>query len=125
MVIKDGSGESPQNAVSPATVASLLTLILNSFGDFSVINQALPISHESGSLASRFGGKNLDAAGKIRAKTGWIKNGYSLAGIIQSKDSTNLIFAVFAEGNVTDTAKDAIDNLVTGFYRCGNNLSNN
>jgi len=124
LVIKDGSGESPNNSISPATETSLLALVLSGFGDFNVINQGLPISHESGSLASRFGGKNLDAAGKVRAKTGWINHGYALSGIIQAKDGTNLLFAVFAEGSVTDTAKDAIDNLVTGFYRCGNTLSN-
>jgi D-alanyl-D-alanine carboxypeptidase/D-alanyl-D-alanine-endopeptidase (penicillin-binding protein 4) len=124
VVIKDGSGESPQNSIAPATEAALLGLVLEGFGNFSVINQGLPISHESGSLASRFGGKNLDAAGKVRAKTGWITHGYALSGIIQARDRTNLLFAVFAQGAVTDKAKDAIDNLVTGFYRCGNTLSN-
>ena len=124
VVIKDGSGESPNNAIAPATVASLLGLVLEGYGDFDVINQGLPISHESGSLASRYGGDNLDAAGKIRAKTGWINNGYTLAGIIQAKDGTNLLFAVYALGDVKADAKDAIDNLVTGFYRCGNKLSN-
>ncbi|MEY4348889.1 MAG: hypothetical protein RL719_186, partial [Actinomycetota bacterium] len=94
------------------------------FGDFDVINQSLPIAHESGSLASRFGGDNLDAAGKVRAKTGWIDKGYTLAGLIQAKDGSNLIFAVFALGDVKDTARGAIDNLVTGFYRCGDMLAN-
>jgi D-alanyl-D-alanine carboxypeptidase/D-alanyl-D-alanine-endopeptidase (penicillin-binding protein 4) len=124
VVIKDGSGESPNNAIAPATVAALLDLVLDGYGDFDVINQGLPISHESGSLATRYGGDNLDAAGKIRAKTGWIDKGYTLAGIIQAKDGTNLLFAVYALGDVKADAKDAIDNLVTGFYRCGNKLSN-
>ena len=124
VVIKDGSGESPDTAVSPATVAQLLTLVLNGYGDFDVINQALPVAHESGSLAARFGGKNLDAAGKIRAKTGWIDHGYTLAGIIQSKDSTNLVFAFYALGDVKASAKDALDNLATAVYRCGITLSN-
>ena len=124
VVIKDGSGESPNNSIAPATETALLGFVLKGFGDFDVINQGLPISHESGSLASRFGGKNLDAAGKVRAKTGWIDHGYALSGIMQARDGTNLLFAFFAEGKVTDTAKDAIDNLVTGVYRCGNKLSN-
>jgi D-alanyl-D-alanine carboxypeptidase/D-alanyl-D-alanine-endopeptidase (penicillin-binding protein 4) len=123
-VFKDGSGESPNNAVSPNAVTALLALIMNGFGDFDVINQSLPIAHESGSLASRFGGDNLDAAGKVRAKTGWIDKGYTLAGLIQAKDGSNLIFAVFALGDVKDTARGAIDNLVTGFYRCGDMLAN-
>ena len=123
-VFKDGSGESPNNSVSPNTVTALVGLVLNGFGDFDVINQSLPIAHESGSLASRFGGDNLDAAGKIRAKTGWIDKGYTLAGIIQGKDGSTLIFAVYAHGDVKDTARQAIDNLVTGFYRCGDQLAN-
>lgn len=124
VVIKDGSGESALTAISPATVVALVKLINDNYGDFDVINQGLPISHESGSLASRFGGDNLDAAGKIRAKTGWIDKGYTLAGIIQAKDSNVLLFAVYAHGEVKDDAKQAIDNLVTGFYRCGDQLSN-
>ena len=40
-----------------------------------------------------------------------------------AKDGTDLVFSVAAVGDVNDTAKQAIDNLVTGFYRCGNKLS--
>jgi D-alanyl-D-alanine carboxypeptidase/D-alanyl-D-alanine-endopeptidase (penicillin-binding protein 4) len=120
----DGSGLSDNNRVAPVFFTQLMKLVLNSYGDFAIIGQGLPVSHESGSLASRFGGANLDAAGKIQAKTGWIKHGYTLAGIIHAKDGTELTFAVYALGNVQDNAKDAIDKVVTGFYRCGNKLSN-
>jgi D-alanyl-D-alanine carboxypeptidase/D-alanyl-D-alanine-endopeptidase (penicillin-binding protein 4) len=120
----DGSGLSDKNRVAPVFFTQLMKLVLNSYGDFAIIGQGLPVSHESGSLASRFGGANLDAAGKIQAKTGWIKHGYTLAGIIHAKDGTELTFAVYALGNVQDNAKDAIDKVVTGFYRCGNKLSN-
>ena len=120
----DGSGLSDNNSVAPVVFTQLMKLVLNSYGDFAIIGQGLPVSNETGSLATRFGGKNLDAAGKIQAKTGWIKHGYTLAGIIHAKDGTDLTFAVYALGNVQDNAKDAIDNLVTGFYRCGNKLSN-
>jgi D-alanyl-D-alanine carboxypeptidase/D-alanyl-D-alanine-endopeptidase (penicillin-binding protein 4) len=67
----------------------------------------------------------VDAAGHVFAKTGWIKTGYTLVGYINAKDGTVLLFAVYALGTtVTDATKGAIDNLVTGFYRCGNALSN-
>ena len=124
LVIKDGSGLSANNAVSPQFVAQLLGLVNEGFNDFELIGQALPVSGESGSLADRFKGDNSDAIGKVRAKTGWIKTGYTLAGIIDAKDQTKLLFAVYALGNVKDDAKAAIDNLVTGFYRCGDTLSN-
>lgn len=120
----DGSGLSDNNRVAPIFFTQLLKLVVNTYGDFKYIAQGLPVSHESGSLANRFGGTNLDAAGRIQAKTGWIKNGYTLAGIIHAKDGTDLTFAVYALGNVQDNAKDAIDNVVTGFYRCGAKLSN-
>jgi D-alanyl-D-alanine carboxypeptidase/D-alanyl-D-alanine-endopeptidase (penicillin-binding protein 4) len=44
--------------------------------------------------------------------------------LINAKDGTQLTFAIFALGNVKDSAKQAIDNLATAFYRCGNKLSN-
>lgn len=124
VVIKDGSGLSALNKVSPVFFAKLMQQVLNEKFDFNVIKQGLPVSGESGSLSSRFTGDNKDAVGHVFAKTGWIKRGYSLAGYIEAKDGTRLTFAVYALGNVTDKAKDAIDNLVTGFYRCGDTLSN-
>ncbi|WP_296630550.1 D-alanyl-D-alanine carboxypeptidase/D-alanyl-D-alanine-endopeptidase [Rhodoluna sp.] len=124
VVIKDGSGLSDFNAVSPNYMAQLYKLVYEAQGVFSTIKQTLPVSGESGSLASRFKGDNLDATGHIYAKTGWIKRGYTLAGIIEAKDGTSMVFAVYALGNVSDATKTAIDNLVTGFYRCGATLSN-
>ena len=125
LTIKDGSGLSDFNSITPTYLAQLSKLVLSGVGNYAVIYQGLPIANESGSLASRFNKDNLDAAGKIIAKTGWIKRGYTLAGIIKSKDSVDLVFAVYAHGQVDDTTKLAIDNLVTAVYRCGNSLSNN
>jgi D-alanyl-D-alanine carboxypeptidase/D-alanyl-D-alanine-endopeptidase (penicillin-binding protein 4) len=125
LTIKDGSGLSDFNSVSPKYLAQFSKLVLSGVGNYAVIYQGLPIANESGSLASRFNKDNLDAAGKIIAKTGWIKRGYTLAGIIKSKDGVDLVFAVYAHGQVDDTTKLAIDNFVTAVYRCGNQLSNN
>jgi serine-type D-Ala-D-Ala carboxypeptidase/endopeptidase (penicillin-binding protein 4) len=124
MNIRDGSGLSDFNAVSPMFVAKLMQLVNKPGSGLESIAQGLPVSAESGGLASRFKGDNIDAAGKILAKTGWIKKGYTLAGIINAKDGATLTFAVYALGNVKADTKDAIDNLVTGFYRCGDTLSN-
>ncbi len=124
VVVKDGSGLSDFNAVSPQTMVALMKLVYGAQGNFALIKQALPVSAESGSLASRFKGDNLDAAGKVHAKTGWIKKGYTLVGYTDAKDTTPLLFAVYALGTVTDESKQKIDNLVTAFYRCGDQLSN-
>lgn len=124
MTIRDGSGLSDFNAVSPMYVAKLMQLVNKPGSGIEAIRQGLPVAGESGSLAARFKGDNIDAAGHIFAKTGWIKKGYTLGGIISAKDGTTLTFAVYALGDVKADAKDAIDNLVTGFYRCGDALSN-
>ncbi|MEY4320958.1 MAG: hypothetical protein RLZZ471_899 [Actinomycetota bacterium] len=124
LVIKDGSGLSDYNSVPPLYLAKLSKLIMSGAGNYQVVLQGLPIAGESGSLSARFKGANLDASGHIIAKTGWIKHGYTLAGIINSPDGTHLVFAVYALGNVKDDAKQAIDDLVTAIYRCGNTLSN-
>jgi D-alanyl-D-alanine carboxypeptidase/D-alanyl-D-alanine-endopeptidase (penicillin-binding protein 4) len=124
MSIRDGSGLSDYNAVSPTAVAKLMQLVNKPGSGIELIRQGLPVAAESGSLADRFKGDNIDAAGHIFAKTGWIKKGYTLAGIISAKDTSTLVFAVYALGDVKAEAKVAIDNLVTGFYRCGDQLSN-
>ena len=120
--LRDGSGSNEWNRVPATFINALLKKVLNEDGDLGIIKRALPIAAETGSLASRFKGDNIDAAGKIFAKTGWTKSEYSLAGIIKAKDGTDLVFSIAAIGNVNATAKDAIDNLATGIYRCGNTL---
>ncbi len=123
LLFKDGSGENENNLVPATFINALLKKILAEEGDLEVIKQALPIAAESGSLANRFKGDNIDAAGKIFAKTGWTKREYSLAGIIKAKDGTDLVFSIASVGEVNQTTKVAIDNLATGFFRCGNKLS--
>ena len=125
MALRDGSGESDRNIVSPLFFTKLMKAVLAGSNDLNYVAQGLPVSGESGSLASRFTGKNAAAQGHVFAKTGWIKNGYTLAGYIKPKDGSVLTFAVYALGNVDDSAKLAIDNLVTGFYRCGLKLTQN
>jgi len=123
LTLKDGSGENEENLVPATFINSLLKKVLNRDGNFDVIYQGLPVAGESGSLANRFKGDNIDAAGHIFAKTGWTRHEYSLAGIIKAKDGTDLVFSIATIGELKDTTKQAIDNLATGIYRCGNKLS--
>ncbi|HEV7567698.1 MAG TPA: D-alanyl-D-alanine carboxypeptidase [Microbacteriaceae bacterium] len=126
--IADGSGLSADNAVPPSYVDRLFVKVLNRDKGLGVVYDGLPIAGKSGTLGpgySRFTGANSIARGAVLAKTGWINNGYTLAGVIKSKDGTALTFAVYALGKVSNSAKTAIDTLVTGFYKCGDNLSNN
>ena len=126
--IVDGSGLSDNNAVPPAYLTQLFEKINAREGNLGVIFDGLPIAGgPSGSLSysDRFSGANADADGAVFAKTGWIDTGYTLSGIINAADGSTLTFAVYALGDVGDNAKQAIDTITTGFFRCGNNLSNN
>lgn len=125
--IADGSGLSADNAVPPSYLTQLFIKVLNRQNGLGVVYDGLPVSGQSGTLGpgySRFTGANALARGAVHAKTGWIDNGYTLAGIVDAADGTPLTFAVFALGPVSDNAKQAIDTLVTGFYKCGDNLMN-
>lgn len=123
--VVDGSGLSPDNAVPPAYLTRLFAKIDAREGDLGVILDGLPVSGQRGSLsyADRFAGDNAVAHGAVLAKTGWITTGYTLSGIIRAQDGTTLTFAIYALGEVTAAAKQAIDTLATGFYRCGDQLA--
>jgi len=128
IVIKDGSGLSPANAVPPSYLTALFIKVNAREGNLGVIFDGLPVAGGPGgslSYSDRFSGANAVADGAVFAKTGWITTGYTLSGIIHSADGTPLTFAVYALGNVRDNAKQAIDTITAGFYTCGDNLSNN
>jgi D-alanyl-D-alanine carboxypeptidase/D-alanyl-D-alanine-endopeptidase (penicillin-binding protein 4) len=119
--VEDGSGLSRFNQVSPVTVNQLLQLVDKRYGDFKIIQDGMPVSGTPGSLAYRF----EDAAGKVVAKTGWIRTGYTLAGFLYPEDGSKLIFTVFNLGNsVAIKNQEAMDELVLGFYGCGASLVN-
>jgi D-alanyl-D-alanine carboxypeptidase/D-alanyl-D-alanine-endopeptidase (penicillin-binding protein 4) len=122
--IRDGSGESPNNAVPPALVAHLMVQVASGARGLGVLGSALPVSGESGTLATRFTGANAVARGKVHAKTGWINNVETLGGYMTAADGTTLTFAFYAEGASLSAALPALDTITTAVYNCGNNLSN-
>jgi len=124
MIVRDGSGLSNLNMVAPKTLAELMRLVNVGYGEFGLIKSSLPIAGKSGTLSGRFKGDIADAAGSIIAKTGYITEAYTLSGIISAADGNILTFAIYALDNVGPDVRVAIDTLATGFYRCGNNLSN-
>lgn len=126
ITVVDGSGLSDNNAVPPSYLTRLFVKINAREGNLGVLMDGLPISGERGSLGydDRFSGENSVADGAVSAKTGWIDTGYTLSGVVRAQDGSTLTFAIYALGDVTDEAKQAIDTLTTGFYLCGDNLSN-
>lgn len=126
IAVVDGSGLSDNNAVPPSYLTRLFVKINAREGHLGIIMDGLPVSGRRGSLSysDRFAGDNAVADGAVSAKTGWIETGYTLSGVIRSQDGATLTFAIYALGDVTDDAKQAIDTLTTGFFLCGDNLSN-
>ena len=118
--VEDGSGLSRFNQVSPASVNQLLQKIDQRYKNFPVIFDGMPVSGTPGSLSYRF----EDAVGKVIAKTGWIRTGYTLAGFLTPEDGSKLIFTAYNLGDVTIANQEALDELVMGFYGCGISLVN-
>ncbi|MCA8953159.1 MAG: D-alanyl-D-alanine carboxypeptidase, partial [Planctomycetes bacterium] len=85
VVLADGSGLSADNRVSPRLVAHVLHAARReSFG--AMLGQALPIAGRTGTLEDRFVGSAL--AGRVRAKTGWIRGVSALSGYVEAGDRT-------------------------------------
>jgi len=122
--IRDASGLSDLNMVTPKFLAELMRLVNAEYGEFGLIKRGLPVAGKSATLGGRFKGAIADAAGSILAKNGYIIGVHTLSGIIYASDGTTLTFTIYALGNVGSDVRLAIDTLATGFYRCGNNLSN-
>lgn len=124
--IRDGSGLSDLNAVTPQFVTALMIKVRAGEGALGIIYGALPVAGQSGTLASRFTGANEIARGSVIAKTGWLDAAYTLAGIVNSSDGTPLAFAFYSiRDGISSDAKAAQDSLATALFICGDNLSNN
>lgn len=125
LTIRDGSGLSDLNAVSPAFIAALMTKVRANEQGLGIIYSSLPVAGQSGTLAGRFTGDNAVARGAVVAKTGWLDSSYSLGGTIMAADGTALSFYFGSiRDGITEDAKEAQDTLATAVYTCGNNLSN-
>ncbi|MBK4348835.1 D-alanyl-D-alanine carboxypeptidase/D-alanyl-D-alanine-endopeptidase [Lacisediminihabitans changchengi] len=126
LVVKDGSGESNQDAIPPTMEANFMVQVGAGAKGLKVIYDSLPVSGQTGTLKTRFTGANAAARGAVNAKTGSIATAYALAGIIHAKDGTALAFAFFAEGRLSGaSAMAGLDTVTTAVFGCGNNLSNN
>jgi D-alanyl-D-alanine carboxypeptidase/D-alanyl-D-alanine-endopeptidase (penicillin-binding protein 4) len=123
IVIKDGSGESAANAVSPAFVAHLMVPVAAGAEGLGTLAQVLPVSGQSGTLTSRFTGANAVARGAVHAKTGWIDSANTLGGYIDAADGTKLTFAFYAIGSPRASALPALDAVTAAAYSCGNRLT--
>lgn len=88
MVLKDGSGLSRFNAISPEQLTQLLSKMKKS----EVFNTSLPKSGQSGTL--QYFLHNTWLNGNLSAKSGSMQGVRSYAGYMKSKTGKNLAFAI-------------------------------
>lgn len=124
VTIKDGSGESKFDVVTPALFNDLTAKVLAGGADLKSIVAGFPVAGKSGTLVGRFTGANAVARGHVFAKTGSILHAYALVGYLDAKDGSRLAFAFFASGAATSLAtRGALDTVTTGVYNCGLDLA--
>jgi len=103
--LRDASGLSAGNLITPRALAKLLVHVRSD----PVVADAMPVSAaERGSLRYRF----TDLPGRVRAKTGGIRNVDSLSGFVRTDGGRELVFVVIANGTAFPDARAAIDDVV-------------
>lgn len=109
-LIRDGSGLSRYDYLSPETIVRVLDEIRADTA-FHVFYDALPIAGVDGSLERRMLG--TAAVGKIHAKTGSIANARSLSGYAITADDHTVIFSLLANNwIVKQSAVDSVQNRI-------------
>ena len=108
-VLRDGSGLSAGNRVTPRALVRLLDYVRRTPRQ-AMVRQALPVSGaQDGSLRSRL----TDLRGRVAAKTGYIGGADSLSGFVTMPDGREIIFCIIAnDGRPSATMKAGIDDVV-------------
>jgi D-alanyl-D-alanine carboxypeptidase/D-alanyl-D-alanine-endopeptidase (penicillin-binding protein 4) len=108
--LRDASGLSTGNLVTPAALTQLLRYIAITPRQRIVLD-ALPVGGAStGSLRSRF----TDLPGRVRAKTGSVRNVASLSGLVRTDSGRDLAFSIIVNGTGLPAGRvqGAIDEVV-------------
>jgi D-alanyl-D-alanine carboxypeptidase/D-alanyl-D-alanine-endopeptidase (penicillin-binding protein 4) len=107
--LRDGSGLSAGNLVTPRALVQLLSYVHRT-PRMRVVRDNLPVSGREGSLKARFS----DLPGRVAAKTGYIGNVDSLSGFVTMDDGRTAVFSIIANksGQPSSRMKAAIDDVV-------------
>ncbi len=103
-VIRDGSGLSRYDYLSPETIVHILAAIQRDTA-FHAFYDALPIAGIDGTIEYRMRG--TAAEGNVHAKTGSIANARSLSGYVTTADGRELIFSLLCN-NWTVPAREVL-----------------
>ncbi|HSJ13771.1 MAG TPA: D-alanyl-D-alanine carboxypeptidase/D-alanyl-D-alanine-endopeptidase [Longimicrobiales bacterium] len=99
--LRDGSGLSGGNLITPASLSRLLVHVRRDPRQ-QVVRDALPVSAaETGSLRRRL----QDLPGRVQAKTGSIRNVDSLSGLLRTDSGRELAFSIVANGSGVSSAR--------------------
>jgi len=98
--VRDGSGLSRHDYVSPETIVKLLAGVRRDSA-FRVFYDALPIAGVDGTIGGRM--KGTPAQGNVHAKTGFVDKARSLSGYVTTADGHVLAFSMLANNWTTPT----------------------
>lgn len=101
-VVRDGSGLSRHDYVTPRTLIHVLDAMRRS-PDFSVFYNALPIGGVDGTIRGRM--KGTPAEGNVHAKTGTLDKARSLSGYVTTADGRMLLFSALCNNYVVPTRR--------------------
>ena len=79
----DGSGISPQNAISTGFLIDLLVYMYKQSGNSDAFYQSFPVAGRNGTVTNFL--RNTALAGKVRIKSGSLSNVQSYSGYVESK----------------------------------------
>jgi serine-type D-Ala-D-Ala carboxypeptidase/endopeptidase (penicillin-binding protein 4) len=88
--IKDGSGLSPQNGITPENLTDIL-LLMNRENSFNAFYESIPQLGVAGTVANL--GRGTAAAGNVRAKSGSINAVRAYAGYFRAKNGELMAFS--------------------------------
>jgi serine-type D-Ala-D-Ala carboxypeptidase/endopeptidase (penicillin-binding protein 4) len=120
VILRDGSGLSRYNYVTPETLVAILAHIDHDETLRSPFEASLPVAGKDGTLANRM--KGTRAEGNARAKTGAMSNVRALSGYVTAADGESLVFSILANNfettaEVVTKAADAIVVRLAEFLR--------
>jgi D-alanyl-D-alanine carboxypeptidase/D-alanyl-D-alanine-endopeptidase (penicillin-binding protein 4) len=101
-VVRDGSGLSRHDYVTPRTLVTVLDAMRRS-PDFQPFYDALPVAGVDGTIRNRM--KGTRAAGNVHAKTGTLDKARSLSGYVTTADGRMLLFSALCNNYVVPTRR--------------------
>jgi D-alanyl-D-alanine carboxypeptidase/D-alanyl-D-alanine-endopeptidase (penicillin-binding protein 4) len=119
-VLRDGSGLSRYNFVTPRLLVQVLTRLHREPAHSGPFLSALNVAGQGGTLATRL--KDTAAAGNARAKDGAMSGVRALCGFVSTRDQETLVFAILINnfsgpGPAATAAIDAIVAKLAEFRR--------